>query len=88
MSGSSISNTHQAGGQVVSPTQLLVKELIQVVQEMSKKIEILTHQVSQMNMKIDILAEEEVEEGVDVYDLDMDEPTTPKKAKYKPNYNK
>lgn len=84
MSSSSGSNVAQ-----VSPTQLLVKELIEKVKSMSDKIEILTHQVSQVSYKIDILGEEVEEiEGGDEYDLEMQEPQTPKRAKYTPKYEK
>lgn len=89
MSSSSSSNTAQSVAQV-TPTQKLVTEVIEKIKLIEALINSLLRMVEMTNMKIDALGEEmeDGEGGQDEYDMQMEEPTTPKRMKYTPKYEK
>lgn len=78
---STTSSSHNAGGQSVTPTQLLIKEVIEAVKQLNGKIDALLTRQELTNFKLDLICTED--DGEDDYEMEMEEPTTPKKMKYK-----
>lgn len=83
MSSSSSSHTAQSAAQV-TPTQVLVKELIEMCKQLMGKIDVVLTRQELTNFKLELMCTEVEDDGQDDYEMEMEEPNTPKRMKYTP----
>lgn len=67
----------------VTPTMLLVKEVLTRLSNLETKLETLNTRIELLNTRLEIMMVEDDEDGVNDYDMDEEDPTGKPRPKYK-----